>query len=138
MNKLSQKFLTNSREKYNVRCLQKVPITSFLYEQKSITIGILLTLVAKNNKTVKPRYTTTWICHATTWLKFPFFTPPYHDAACFIHAAAYWSLEFDCNLLMLRHALVFCPALLVLTPFCFQWLVLQYFYLKITYKIKYT
>ena len=75
MNKISQKFLTNSRENYNARCLSKMPTTSFLYEQSNITIGVLLTLVAKNKKVDKRH-------HAAACLEFSFFEPPYHVESC--------------------------------------------------------
>ena len=61
-----------------------------------------------------------------------------NGACCGMPASGFWleGLMLRHGKTMPRHALMICPILLFLTPFCYSLLVLRSFHLNITYKIK--
>ena len=115
----------------------------FILTNKIVLHRNLKTLLAKNNIVLSASPCRDMIWHAAACLENLVFAQPWHTAAWIGHAAAcqpqvFWleGLMPRHDKTMSRHALVTCPILLFLTPFCSNMLVLWSFYSNITYKMK--
>ena len=107
-----------------------MPTTSFLYEQMSITIGVILNLVAKNKRLINVAL----LRHAFIMLRHDLNFPFLHrldmlrHVGLWILAGMHLMLQHEES--MPRHALLLCLDLLFLIPFFLQYAHSLIFYLE--------